>query len=133
MSDHLLQIAFYALAALQGVNGWLVMIVALDDNLEPLVQGRYTVPMVAPVRRLMLHGMAWSLMLACALAWIAPAWTVALSWVGAAFAAMGMLLPAVLEYGWRGPAMLPLAVWLTVAVRAAACLILTWQAPRMSV
>jgi hypothetical protein len=48
---------------------------------------------------------------ACALAWIAPTWTAALTWVAFAFAAANLFVPAVMQHGLKGPLRLVGDAW----------------------
>ena len=129
--EQVLTFAFYGLCVAQGLVGWLAFGVSLDGRFDPLVQGAYTIPTIAPVRRLLMSGMAWSLMFACALAWIAPMWTVALTWAGFAFAAANLVVPALMQHGLKGPLWLGGNAWSSLGIRAAVAAYLTWQAPRM--
>jgi hypothetical protein len=129
--EQVLTFVFYGLCVAQGLVGWLAFAVSLDGRFDRLVQGSYTIPTVAPVSRLLMSGMAWSLMLACALAWVAPMWTVALTWVGFAFAAANLFVPALMQHGLKGPLWLGGNAWSSLGIRAAVATYLTWQAPRM--
>jgi len=129
--DQALNVVFYVLCVAQGLVGWIAFGVSLDARLDPFVQGSYTLPTVAPVRRLLMSGMGWSLIFACALAWIAPMWTAALTWVAFAFAAANLFVPAVMQHGLKGPLRLVGDAWASLGVRAAVAAFLTWQAPRM--
>lgn len=131
MPEQALTFAFYGLCVAQGLVGWLAFGVSLDGRFDPLVQGGYKIPTVAPIRRLLMSGMAWSLMFACALAWIAPMWTVALTWAGFAFAAANLFVPALMQHGLKGPLWLGGNAWSSLGIRGAVAAYLTWQAPRM--
>jgi hypothetical protein len=131
MADQLLKIAFYGFCIAQGLVGWLAFGVSVDGRFDRLVQGGYTRPTVAPVRRLLMSGMAWCLMFACVLAWIAPMWTVALTWAAFSFAAGNLFVPAVMQNGLKGSLWPGRNAWTSLSVRAAAAAFLTWQAPRM--
>jgi hypothetical protein len=133
MPDQLLEITFYGLCIAQGLVGWTAFVVAISDEGESLVQGAYALPTIAPVRRLLMSAMGWSLMFACALAWIAPMWTVALTWAGLGFAVANLFVPAAMQYGWKGVTLLSRDVhtWASLGVRLAVAAFLAWQAPRM--
>lgn len=131
MPAQLPEFTFYGFCILQGLVGWAAFGMAMYDEADPMMQGAYTVPLVAPIRRLLMSAMGWSLMFACALAWIAPWWTVALTWAGFVFAAANLFVPAFLERGIKGPLLLERVAWVSLAIRASIAIFMTWQAPHM--